>query len=83
MSATDGNDVVVYHKPGCPFAARLHLGLRLARIPHKMVRFRDDEAAATAVRSHNDGNEISPTVLIGQRYLTNPGVRAVREVLSG
>jgi mycoredoxin len=83
MRATDEKDVVVYYKPGCPFAAKLHLRLRLARIPHQMVRFRDDEAAAAAVRSRNDGNEISPTVLIGHTYLTNPGVHAVRAALSG
>jgi hypothetical protein len=51
MSATDGDDVVVYRKPGCPCAAKLHLGPKLARVPHQMVRFRDDETAATAVRS--------------------------------
>lgn len=72
------NDVVVYYKAGCPFAARLRAGLKLARIPYSAVRFGDDEAASAKIREVNGGNEISPTVRIGQKFLTNPSVRDVR-----
>lgn len=64
--------VIVYYKPGCPFGIRLRTALRLRRVPYAAVRFRDDEAGAAQVRAVNDGNEISPTVRVGDRWLTNP-----------
>lgn len=63
---------VVYFKPGCPFGIRLRTALTLHRIRHRSVRFRDDEDGAARVRDVNDGNEISPTVHIADRWLTNP-----------
>ncbi|MQA79502.1 MAG: NrdH-redoxin [Streptosporangiales bacterium] len=73
---------VVYFKPGCPFGIRLRTALTLHRIPHRSVRFRDDEDGAARVRDVNDGNEISPTVHIADRWLTNPGWREVRDATS-
>jgi glutaredoxin len=70
-------DVTVYYKPGCPFSTRLRLALRLRRVAFRSVRFRDDEDGAAAVRAVNAGNEISPTVQVNQRWLTNPQARAV------
>lgn len=49
---------------------------------HRSVRFRDDEDSAARVREVNDGNEISPTVCIGDRWLANPGWREVRDATS-
>jgi mycoredoxin len=75
---------IVYYKPGCPYATRLRARLTLARVPHRSVRFRDDEEGAAAVRAHHpQGYELSPTVLIGGRYLTNPSLREVREAVAG
>ncbi len=73
------NEPVVYFKPGCPFGIRLRTALILHRVPHQSVRFRDDEDGAARVRDVNDGNEISPTVHIAGRWLTNPGWREVRD----
>ncbi|MGY1739712.1 MULTISPECIES: glutaredoxin family protein [unclassified Blastococcus] len=74
---------IVYYTPGCPYSAALRGRLTLLRIPHRAVRFRDDEDAAAAVRAHHErGHEISPTVLVGGRYLTNPSVRQVREAMA-
>ena len=72
------SEPVVYFKPGCPFGIRLRAALTLHRVPHRSMRFRDDEDGAARVRDVNDGNEISPTVRIGDRWLTNPGWRDVR-----
>jgi glutaredoxin len=69
--------VTVYYKPGCPFSTRLRLALRLRRVAFRSVRFRDDEDGAAAVRAVNAGNEISPTVQVNQRWLTNPPAKAV------
>jgi glutaredoxin len=71
--------VVVYYRPGCPFAVRLRVALTLRRVPFTSVRFRADEAAAATVRELNGGNEMSPTVRIGDVYLTNPAAREVVE----
>ena len=73
---------VVYFKPGCPFGIRLRTALVLHRVPHRSVRFRDHEDGAARVRDVNDGNEISPTVHIAGRWLTNPGWREVRDTTS-
>ena len=56
----------------------------LARVPHRSVRFRDDEEGAAAVRAHHpQGWELSPTVVVDGRYLTNPTLAEVREALAG
>ncbi|MFZ0160048.1 MAG: hypothetical protein WAL50_13555 [Kineosporiaceae bacterium] len=36
-----------------------------------------DEAGAARVREINGGNEISPTVRVGSRWLTNPSWREI------
>lgn len=78
---TDDTEVLVYYKPGCPFAARLRVALTLARIPHRFQPFRHDEERAARVRDANGGNEVSPTVLVKDTYLVNPRLRAVRAAL--
>ena len=76
------DEAIVYFKPGCPFGIRLRTALTLHRVPHRPVRFRDDEEAAARVRDVNDGNEISPTVHVAGRWLTNPSWRDVRDATS-
>ena len=71
--------LIVYHRPGCPFAVKLRAQLTLARVPHRSVTFRQDRRAAAAVRRHNGGYETSPTVLVGDSYLANPSLREVRQ----
>ncbi len=73
--------MVLYYKPGCPFGIRLRVGLWLKGVPYSALCFRDDEAGAAKVRDVNNGSEVSPTVRIGRRYLTNPSVREVLDVL--
>jgi glutaredoxin len=77
MNAGDTARAVVYYTPGCPFGLRLRAMLTLRRIPHTSIRFRDDEEGAARVREVNGGNEISPTVRVGGRWLTNPSWRQV------
>ena len=71
----------VYYKPGCPFGVRLRLSLLLHRVPFRPVRFRDDEEGATRVRQVSDGCEISPTVHVDGRFLTNPHWSEVRHAM--
>lgn len=63
---------VVYYKPGCPFGIRLRAALTVRRIAHISVRFRDDEQGAAHVRAVSSGLEISPTVYVNGKWLTNP-----------
>jgi mycoredoxin len=79
MTATATTPVVVYYKPGCPFGLRLRALLALHRVPHTAVQFRNDEAGAARVRAANGGEEISPTVRIDDRWLTNPSWRLVAD----
>ncbi|WP_409329935.1 glutaredoxin family protein [Trujillonella humicola] len=74
---------IVYYRPGCPYSTALRARLTLLRIPHRSVRFRDDEEGAAAVRAHHPrGYELSPTVLVAGRYLTDPSPRQVREAMA-
>jgi mycoredoxin len=74
--------VVVYYKPGCPYSAMLFAKMKLRGVPYTAVRFQDDPQGARKVREVNNGNEISPTVRVGGRYLANPSLREVREALT-
>ena len=68
---------IVYYKPGCPFGIRLRGALTLRHVPYVAVSLRDDEAGAARVREVNHGDEISPTVRVGDTWLTNPRWRQV------
>ncbi|WP_432477693.1 glutaredoxin family protein [Nocardioides sp. GXQ0305] len=73
---------VLYYKPGCPFGIRLRTALTMRRIPHTSVRFREDEEGAAQVRAVNGGLEISPTVHVNGRWLTNPRWDEVRRAMA-
>jgi glutaredoxin-like protein len=74
--------MVMYTRPGCPFSAKLKAKLALARIPYTSVNIWEDADAAAIVRSVNDGNELVPTVRVGEVFLSNPTLRQVRAALS-
>jgi len=42
------------------------------------MTFGEDSDADEAVRIVSDGNEISPTVRIGEQYLANPTLHQIR-----
>ena len=75
--------MILYTRPGCPFSAKLKVKLALARIPYTPVDIWQDADAAAVVRSVNDGNELVPTVRIGDVFLSNPTLRQVRAALAG
>jgi glutaredoxin-like protein len=74
--------MVMYTRPGCPFSAKLRAKLALARIPYTKVDIWQDPAAAALVRSVNDGNELVPTVRVGEVFLSNPSLRQVKAALA-
>ena len=72
----------MYTRPGCPFSMKLRAKLRLARIPYTSVNIWEDADAAAVVRSVNDGDELVPTVKIGDTFLSNPSLKDVRDALT-
>ncbi len=73
-------EVIVNWRPGCPYCARLLATLRGRRGWLRVNIWLDPEAAAF-VREHNGGDEVVPTVLVGEETWTNPDPARVRAVL--
>ena len=72
---------VVLWKPGCVYCERLLRALgRNERVT--WVNVWQDEDANARVRSLNDGNELTPTVLVGDQVLRNPSAGEVEARLS-
>jgi len=76
------SEVIMYTRPGCPYSMRLRAKLRLARIPYTSINIWEDAEAAAVVRSVNHGDELVPTVRIGDTLLSNPSLREVRDALT-
>ena len=76
------SSATVYRRPGCPFCLKLRLGLRLTRTPHQLVNVHDDPEASAFVKRYNGGDELVPTVAVGDRVMSNPSVREVQRALA-
>ncbi|MDD9206324.1 glutaredoxin domain-containing protein [Georgenia sp. 10Sc9-8] len=76
-----GRPVVIYWRPGCVFCARLRGRLGRAGRRALWVNIWQDEDGAAYVRSVNGGNETVPTVVLGNRPVTNPDPRLVLDQL--
>lgn len=81
------NDVVpdavhFYWRPGCPFCAMLRRGIDKIGIRTVDHNIWDDPADAAVVRTHANGNETVPTVVIGDVGLVNPSASSVAEYLA-
>ena len=80
-AAADGR-VVIYHRPGCVYCARLVAALgRTGRESAVWVDIWRDADGAAYVRSVNDGNETVPTVVIAGTPHTNPPPAQVKAAL--
>lgn len=69
MSAVE---VEFYWRPGCPFCLMLQEPLARSGLPVREVNIWEDPDAAARVRSVAGGNEVVPTVFIGDRAMVNP-----------
>ncbi len=74
--------VIIYHRPGCSYCARLRLKLAGVRSKAHWVDIWADEEAAAYVRMVNDGHETVPTVVIDSVPHTNPDPAVVRAALT-
>ena len=69
--------IEVYWRPACLQCMRLRTALHRYGVPLREHNiWRDDEARAF-VRSVNGGDETVPTVVVGDRTMTNPKPREV------
>ncbi len=81
--AAPATEVVIYWRDGCPFCVRLRFAVRRHRDRATWVNIWEDPEAAAFVRTTNPGgDEIVPTVVIGDTPHTNPDPRLVREALA-
>lgn len=71
----------MYWRPGCPFCANLQAGLLDAGVDFTGINIWEDPDAAAVVRAANNGNELVPTVVVGDKTLSNPSVEQVVEAL--
>ena len=71
---------MVLWKPGCTYCERLLLQLR-GTPGISWVNVYEDPQADARVRSVNDGNQLTPTALVGGRVLRNPSAAELRAVL--
>lgn len=76
-----GGRAMVLWKPGCPYCERLQRALR-DREDVTWVNVWVDEEANRLVRRLNDGDEYTPTALVGERVLRNPTADQIREALA-
>jgi len=74
--------VWVYHRPGCPYCARMTWVLNRRAAQARWVDIWQDADAAAYVRSVNGGDETVPTVVVDGLPRTNPSPRAVRRALA-
>ena len=77
-----GDDVVIYHRPGCTYCIRMKAALGPLGKQATWVDIWEDDDAAEFVRSVNGGNETVPTVMINGRPNTNPSPGTVRAALT-
>ncbi len=83
QNAGQSPNVIIYHRPGCSFCARMKMALRDVADRAVWVDIWEDEEGAAFVRSVNNGNETVPTVVIDGQAHTNPPPGQVHEALSG
>ncbi|MGO1926692.1 MAG: glutaredoxin family protein [Brachybacterium tyrofermentans] len=72
---------VVLWKPGCVYCERLLLQIRSDPRVTWVNVWRDEQANAQ-VRAVNGGDELTPTVLLGEDVLRNPSAHELRAALN-
>lgn len=74
--------LVLYWRPGGPYCIALKAKLLLAQINYRPVNIWSEPDASRRVRDANGGDELVPTVHIGDTFLGNPTLRQVRAALN-
>ncbi|WP_276307384.1 glutaredoxin domain-containing protein [Amycolatopsis antarctica] len=74
-------EIEFYWRPGCGFCMALQRPLERSGLPVRAVNIWEDPDAAARVRSVADGNEIVPTVFVGDRALINPQFSEIEDAV--
>ena len=80
--AEQSGDLVVMHRPGCPYCLRLRFSLGGLADQVTWVDIWADDEAAARVREATGGDETVPTVLVGGEAHVNPEPDWVRARLA-
>ena len=76
MSTTD-TEITFFWRPGCGFCMALERQLASTDLTITYRNIWEDPEAAAFVRDHANGNEVVPTVKIGEVVLVNPSAEQV------
>ncbi len=75
-------DITVYWRPLCGYCEVLKGELERRGVSYSSVDIWKDRRQAEVVRAVNDGDELVPTVRVGDDFLINPSIDAVVERIS-
>lgn len=71
------SDITVYWRPMCGYCEELKSELAERGVDYDEVDIWTDREQAEVVKQATGGDEIVPTVQVGQRFLVNPSVAEV------
>ncbi len=74
--------VTIYWRPMCGYCEQLKDALRARGVAFTAVDIWADRDRAEVVRAASGGDEIVPTVQVGDRFLVNPSVDEVEAALA-
>ncbi|CAN5211619.1 hypothetical protein BH20ACT9_BH20ACT9_21020 [soil metagenome] len=74
-------DVTVYWRPMCGYCEVLKRTLERRGVAYESVDIWADRSKAEVVKTATGGDEIVPTVRIGNRFLVNPSADEVEALL--
>lgn len=75
------SSITVYWRPMCGYCEQLKRELRSRGVDFHDVDIWDDRAKAELVRRATGGDEVVPTVQVGDRFLVNPSVDDVLDTV--
>jgi len=75
-------DVTLYWRPMCGYCETLKAGLSARDVHYTPVDIWADRSKADIVRRATGGDEIVPTVQVGDRFLVNPSADEVVAALA-
>ncbi len=74
-------DVTIYWRPMCGYCEVLKRDLDRRGVAYDAVDIWEDRSQAEVVRAATGGDEIVPTVRVGERFLINPSADEVTALL--
>lgn len=74
--------ITIYWRPMCGYCEELKTELRNRGMDFRDVDIWSDRAEAEIVKRATGGDEIVPTVRVGERFLVNPSVDEVLDAVA-